>query len=187
MVNYLKKNIYRCVKQGDPLSPLLYNFSIDPLLTNLNMELRGIPINNKIKLKSIAFADDIVLGIKNSLDLEDFWFIYNKYSKASNACLNWDKTEVIKINKNSTKNYFKQTPNSIVRHLGIIMDNNGINKSLTIDILLNKINKRINYYIQRNLSISGKILVINSCILPLIYYSAKTLIWSNNYIKNIEK
>ena len=68
--------------------------SIDPLLTNLNMELRGILTTNKINLKEIAFADDLILGIKNKIDLDDFWFIFNKY------CLNnlFEKVKGHKIN-----------------------------------------------------------------------------------------
>ena len=46
--------------------------------------------------------------------------------------------------------------------------------------------KRISKYKERNLSLSGKIIVINSCILPLTYYSAQTFIYDDNTIKKIE-
>lgn len=47
------------VKQGDPLSPLLFNFLIDEMLKTLAPEI-GVDIEG-LKLNNMAFADDLVL------------------------------------------------------------------------------------------------------------------------------
>jgi hypothetical protein len=52
--------IKRGVKQGDPLSPLLFNVVMEPLILQLERQ-EGFRINNGCKVSSLAFADDIVL------------------------------------------------------------------------------------------------------------------------------
>ncbi|NWX52635.1 PO21 protein, partial [Steatornis caripensis] len=53
------------VKQGDPMSPILFNLSIDPLICKLEEEGCGYTCEIG-KVTTLAFADDLVL-------LSDSW------------------------------------------------------------------------------------------------------------------
>lgn len=53
------------VKQGDPISPLLFNLLLDPLITTLEKTRMGFSFGIN-KITSLAFADDLVL-------LSDTW------------------------------------------------------------------------------------------------------------------
>ncbi len=61
------------VKQGDPLSPLLFNMVIDELLHSLPKDI-GINIEKGQKVNAQAFADDLALeaeseeGMKRLID-----------------------------------------------------------------------------------------------------------------------
>jgi hypothetical protein len=53
--------ILRGVKQGEPVSPLLFNLCSEPLLEKIEEHTSGININENRKVPVLAFADDVVL------------------------------------------------------------------------------------------------------------------------------
>lgn len=54
----------RGVKQGDPLSPLLFNLAIEPILDSIQKQIGGLQIEGH-NVAAVAFADDIVLLARN--------------------------------------------------------------------------------------------------------------------------
>ncbi|KAM7291923.1 hypothetical protein ISCGN_025221 [Ixodes scapularis] len=48
------------IKQGDPLSPFLFNCVLDPLLMNLNRDSAGLDVGDST-IGALAFADDLIL------------------------------------------------------------------------------------------------------------------------------
>ena len=61
------------LRQGDPLSPILYNFFFDPFLRTINKKLIGISIRGQRTLTSLAFADDCVLLVNDSNDVKKLY------------------------------------------------------------------------------------------------------------------
>ena len=68
--------VNRGVKQGDPMSPFLFNFVLDTCLGKLE---GGVQLSETLKLSHIAFADDVVL-LAPRMDL--LQGIFNTYTKS---------------------------------------------------------------------------------------------------------
>jgi hypothetical protein len=86
--------ILRGVKQGDPLSSVLFNVALQEIFRHLLWDDRGVDINGKI-LNNLRFADDVVLIANSKKDLEFMLRDLNKKGKIAGLEINFDKTNII--------------------------------------------------------------------------------------------
>ncbi|OMJ08683.1 LINE-1 reverse transcriptase-like protein [Smittium culicis] len=89
-------SVTKCLQQGDPLSPLLYNIVIEPMLKMIKENLNGIGYGNW-KQKKLACDDDITIFIKDYEDKLNLNGIIKLFSNTSGAKVNDSKSEIIKL------------------------------------------------------------------------------------------
>ena len=82
-------DICQGVYLGDPLSPLLFNIAIEPLLSCFHHKLHGLQVHSLV-FKVSAFADDILLGLASKQDSQVAQDCLALYASASNAKINAD-------------------------------------------------------------------------------------------------
>jgi hypothetical protein len=128
-------HIKRGVKQGCPLSPVLFDICINPLIEKLNSrELKrfGYYWNDEDGVTAQAYADDILLFANSFESLRELVEIVNDFNCHSNIQLNPKKCEILKIGKDRNVEFIIQDPISkesntiqckdgtnVVRYLGI--------------------------------------------------------------------
>lgn len=94
-------SLYRGIKQGDPLSPLLFVLAIEPLSIALrnNSNIKGIERGGLTHTVSL-YADDLLLYITNSITgIPEVLTVLENFGKISGYKLNYSKSEYFPINK----------------------------------------------------------------------------------------
>ena len=90
--------IERSVRQGCPLSHLLYDLALDPLLRRLrdegaNPALRGVPFAGLLTARVSAFADDITVFVSRRLDIKAVKKAVGEYERIAGANIPFDRSE----------------------------------------------------------------------------------------------
>ena len=94
--------IERSVRQGCPLSPLLYVLALEPLLCRLRDEgtspaLRGIPFVDRFAARVSPFADDVTVFVSRRQDIEAVKEAVVEYEQIAGAKVNFDKSEGLRL------------------------------------------------------------------------------------------
>ena len=179
----------RSVRQGCPLSPLLYILSLEPVLINIRKDpqVLGCPIpGNRINSpKLTAFADDCKFVVKTNESVEAILRHFDRYSKISGSKLNKNKTEIMYLgrwrDKDDTHLNIK-----IVKEMDIFGITFGNEAKNWEKIVLN-IKGNIHFYLKRKLSYIGKAKLCNILILPKVWYLATIFPPPPDTILDIEK
>ena len=84
------------IRQGCPLLGLLYSISIEPFLHTLRRQVNQnglrLPESNKFDVVT-AYADDVTIFITSDDGFNTFNHVYDMFSRASAACLNYQKSQ----------------------------------------------------------------------------------------------
>lgn len=165
----------RCgVRQGCPLSALLYVICVEPLAQILRRDkwINGVavPGGGGSLIKCLLYMDDFnlvctdLLSINRTLDLTD-WF-----GRASASKLNREKTQAqfygpwTATERTGLPLTVTQTDQKI---LGVKFDREGGGRNNWPDVV-GKVRKRLGFWGLRGLTMEGKVLIIKAVILPVL-------------------
>ena len=185
-------NISRGVRQGDPLSPLLFIISVELLAVNIrnNQNIKGIKFSGK-ELKMMTYADDTTAIISSLEDAKRFVTVVNNFSKASGLLINKEKSEALwlgELKECNDKPMGIKWPKA-VKILGIFISydkKESINKNFEDKIKVLK--TRLMMWKKRNLTLTGKILILKTFgISQVLYLSSvfKVPEWAMGEITNL--
>ena len=89
-----KFNIRRGVKQGDPISPILFTTVLEMIFSKLDWDRKGINIHGK-NLTNLRFADDIILFSTNAEELQEMICALSNECSKCGLEANSDKTKLM--------------------------------------------------------------------------------------------
>ena len=181
----------RGVRQGDPLSPYLFVVAIEILAISLrtNEHVEGIKIDND-EIKTLLYADDMTVTLANTSSVEIFMQILNDFEKCSGLKMNVSKTKAMWIgaNKNSLEKPLGLEWCTGVKTLGIHFscDQGEVIKQNFYE-RLSDIQKTINLWSLRGLSLFGKVTIIKSFLIAKLLYVSTILETPQEIIKQMER
>ena len=184
-------SVTRGVRQGCPLSPLLYAIFSEVLnvLVNLNSEIKGITVNCE-EIKLSQYADDFTAILVGSRSIYAFFEDLEKFERVSGALVNPEKTKALWLGRNvgrTDKPLGLDWTSDFIKILGLPFGNspNLIQELWTQRI--SSIRQSLNPWRRSNLSLMGKVVIIKHLIMPVIIYAAIIYPPSQNEINLIEK
>ncbi|CAK9799114.1 Retrovirus-related Pol polyprotein from type-2 retrotransposable element R2DM [Anthophora plagiata] len=92
----IEMDLLRGVKQGDPLSPLLFNLVLDPIIGVIDETTEGIKIGDS-SVSILAFADDLVLLARSTSEAQKQAKIIYEYLKKLKMEINVQKCQSFRV------------------------------------------------------------------------------------------
>ena len=196
----LPVTIRRGVRQGCPLSALLYLLTAEVLAEVLRQEndIKGYPLpGTKKSVKLAQYADDTALLLRDEESIILAFRLISIFESGSGSKLNSDKCEGFALHHLSKRD-LKQLKTSIkikwlknedpIKLLGIRFCRN-YERTCAINFQeqLTKISDKIQHLSKRSLSIRGRAQVSNSLLTSKLWYISSILDMPTNILAAIEK
>jgi exonuclease III len=172
----------RGVRQGCPISPYLFIITSEIMNRWIkekmeNMEIKG---KNKENYLIAQFADDTSFAVQNEKKCLYLLFEHlDMFGKISGLKLNIDKTEILLLGnadmEKIPKRYRKYVKNE-VNYLGCIINSDQKETTeININKAVNKLNNLLEKWKHRATTLSGKIAIIKSLLIPQVTYILTTM------------
>ena len=187
-------DIERSTRQGDPISPLTFILCLEILLINIRSDpnIKGIKIlNNEVKIT--AYADDCTYFLKDKQSTELLLSHIYKFSKISGLEINRTKSEclLLEFEGDLQQGGDKFVGIPIVENVKILGHFFGKNKLVcnyqNFYSKITKIEKILNMWKQRHLTIFGKNLVINALVNSTFLFNSQIEFPPLDFIPQINK
>ncbi|KAG1464209.1 hypothetical protein G6F56_005130 [Rhizopus delemar] len=187
----------RGLRQGDPISPLLFNIAFDPFIRTLvshpqmigyrftasgTQSSVGSPPLDAIKV--LAYADDTLVLLSTPSDMVALQHTMSLYERSSNALLNYSKTQafslsgvpspswlefLLQLPQPITSWHDRSSPSALI-YLGYPVYSSVVQRNQFIDQLLLKVKTACDIHSSRSLSIRGRVAVLNTLIFSRLWH-----------------
>ena len=177
----------RSIRQGCPLSTLLYALAVNPFLLLIHKHMAGIRMAQQCAVACVAYADDITVIINNEKESHTLTHLIACYKEASGAKINWIKTKALPIG-----NWDRTRPLAGLRYTSeatILGTTFGSNISAAVESTWYKKLQQLHAGVrdQNNcrLDIQQRIWACNTWVLAKLWFAAQVLPITTKYTSTI--
>lgn len=168
--------VKRGVRQGCPMSGMLYSLAIEPFLHTLRAKLKGISLpfcDNRFHLS--AYADDICTFVNCEDDVKTLSDIVNDFQTVSSAKVNWGKSDALWVG--NWEGRCSGLPGGLswkrggLKYLGVFLgDDSFVTKNW--EGVLDKVKGRLGKWkwLLPHLSYRGRTLIINNLVASALWH-----------------
>ena len=181
--------INRGVRPGCPISPFLFILVTELLSLKITSDrnFEGISIFGK-ELKISQLADNTTIFLKNKNQLYNSIHLIDQFSKASGLRLNMSKCEILSLHCCDDRVIGNIPVKDSVKYLGIFITRNLIARQhLNFSSRIKKTKNIFNIWLQRDLSILGRVLLSKAEGLSRFVYPSLSLFVNNSSITDINR
>ena len=172
-----KIKMERGIRQGDPISGLLFNLVMEPLANQILQSdgIRGIPLDDNSEIRVSQYADDLIIFSRAAPGpIRAALHELAKFSKVSGLRINVDKTKCLAIGNPIGISFISELGLSQVNELKVLgvlynKSNENIAKQNIAEVMP-KIKKEITQWKRRYLTLIGRITVIKSLLISKLVH-----------------
>lgn len=173
--------VHSGVRQGDPLSCILYNIFLEPFIRTLLRDpvLQGAGPPGQPPTKALCYADDTVLILNNQIEADRLQFHLDTFCATSGAKINWDKSTLLRVGNpppvtiTGVQVASDLTP---IVHLGIPVGPSAHERTTTVwQCIRHQCAAISRRWASAHLSLKGRVLIANSLMMSLPRFHLKFL------------
>ena len=162
-------SLQRGVRQGCPLSGLLFVLAVEPLAhqIRINQSIKGLENGNKITKLSM-YVDDTTAFIRDYSSAASLLSLLDQFGDLSGLKINKSKTEGMWLGPSWPKHYVIALGIAFCYHVQV-------GNKINFDERLAKLKKVLNTWSGRHLTILGRIAIVKSLAIAKLVYSCSVL------------
>jgi hypothetical protein len=190
-------NHARGLQQCDPLSPMLFILTMDPLQKLLDKATEAgllFPIGaSPVKMGTSLYADDAIMFLRPiSMDVSNLQHLINQFGKATGLCTNFIKSEVFLIrcegiNIPQVLDDFQAKRGEFPCKYLRLPIRIGLIRRAYVQVLIDKVAGKLHKWKGRLLNKPGRLTLVNSVLSVVVLYHMSVFQLSKWAIKRIDK
>lgn len=170
------------IRQGDSLSPTLFNIIMDKIIDSVKTADRGYRIGKR-EIKIVCYADDAVLLAESEDDLQRLLFRFKTTAEEFNMRISTEKTKSLTISKEPLRSKLSVDNNTIeqVMSFNYLGANTSSTRSLNEEVRTQAMKAaaisgclRDVIWKNKHMSVEGKVRIYKTCVRPILTYAAET-------------